>query len=114
MSTASQYVVIRSVTANPRGRDAGADNGEYVLLTNVGTESVDVGNWAVVDAVGHRLTIRRGYVLPPGGDLRVYTATGVDTGDRVYAGKGAAILNNPGDTLRLLDSAGEVIQVFRY
>lgn len=114
MSDPKSYVVIRSVVADPRGLDAGPDNGEYVIIVNVGNAIVGVANWSVQDAAGHRVTLPHGYSIHPGGQLRVYTAAGINTPDRFYAQRGRAILNNRGDSLQLSDDTGRLRQVFRY
>lgn len=114
MSDAKRYVIIRSVVADPRGLDAGPDNGEYLTLTNVGSDTVGVSSWSIVDAVGHRITIPPGYYIPPGGQLRLYTASGLNAPDRYYAGRGRAILNNTHDSLQLFDDRGALRQVFHY
>jgi hypothetical protein len=114
MNDPKRYVVIRSAVADPRGFDAGPDNGEYLILVNVGSDSVGVGNWSVEDLVGHRITIPPGYNISPGGQLRLYTATGINAPDRYYAGRHQAILNNTHDSLRLFDDTGVIRQIFSY
>jgi glycerophosphoryl diester phosphodiesterase len=94
-------VVVDGLVNDVPGDDVQPENGEHVVLRNVWSKPVDVGGWYMRDAAYNRLTIAEGYVIPPGGTLRVYVGPGTNTPDRYYIGRAASVLNNGGDSIAL-------------
>lgn len=109
---AAPGVRIAAALNNPAGDDVQPENGEYVLLRNDLERSVDVSGYAVRDAAGNVLRVGDGYVLAPGGQLRVYTGPGTDTAERYYNGGTASVLNNGGDSLALWTAQGRLADLF--
>ncbi len=52
--------------------------------------------------------------LPPGGLVRLWTGSGVDTAADLYWGSGTAIWNNTGDAAYLRDAAGNLVATYTY
>jgi hypothetical protein len=112
---AAYGVVIGDVVADPAGDDVAFDAGEFVRLDNVGARTVDVGDWRLEDAAGHRLLVPRGYEIPPGGSLFVHTGPGDQTPGRCFARRRTAVWNKPGGgTVRLLSADGRLLDSFAY
>jgi glycerophosphoryl diester phosphodiesterase len=109
---AAPGVRIAAALNNPAGNDVQPENGEYVLLRNDSERSVDVSGYAVRDAAGNVLRVGDGYVLAPGGRLRVYTGPGTNTAERYYNGGPASLLNNDGDSLALWTAQGRLADLF--
>ncbi|NKX54793.1 glycerophosphodiester phosphodiesterase family protein [Arthrobacter mobilis] len=109
---AASGVEIADALNNPAGSDVQPENGEYVLLRNSSGRSVDVGGYVIRDAAGNKLTIGEGYVLAPGGQLRVYAGPGTSTAGRYYNGGAASVLNNDGDSLALWTSRDRLADLF--
>ncbi|NKX50291.1 esterase [Arthrobacter deserti] len=109
---AAQGIRIADAEDNPAGDDVKPQDGEYVLLRNDSDRSVDVGGYAIRDAAGNLLTVGEGYVLAPGGQLRVYTGPGTGTAERYYNGGTASVLNNDGDSLALWTGQGQLADLF--
>jgi len=106
---------ISTIVYDAPGNDVLYNDSEYVVITNTGTVPVDAGGWAILDAVGHQITIPAGYTIAAGSELRVYTGPGDDTATRYFAGLGQAIWNNSGgDTATLYDPTGSVIDTHSY
>lgn len=106
------YVLVSYVHVDARGDDVRAGGGEFVALTNVGANVVDLAGWTLRDAAGHTVTLPPNRFLGPGQRLRVRVAAGTDTTEEVFAGRGRAILNNrTGDRLELADASGRVVHV---
>jgi glycerophosphoryl diester phosphodiesterase len=94
-------VVVEGLVNDVPGDDVQPENGEHVVLRNVWSKPVDMGGWYMRDAAYNRLPIAEGYVIPPGGTLRVYVGPGTNTPDRYYIGGSASVLNNGGDSIAL-------------
>ena len=92
-------VFIRELLPNPVGRDT---DGEWIRLVNISEATVEIGGWKLSDASGKEFVFRPGESLAPKSDaLLEYSQTGI-------------VLNNNGDTIKLLDSKGEIIDTLIY
>lgn len=96
---------------NVPGSDTQDEDGEHLVLVNDGPAPVDVSGYYVRDAANNYLNIGDGYVLQPGGTLRVYSAAGTDSDDAYYNG-GRAVLNNGGDSLGLWSAQDQLLDTF--
>ncbi len=111
----SAEVIIANIRYDAPGNDVEYNDSEYVLLRNDGTGTADVGGWSLEDEAEHVITIPSGYLIQPGGELRVYTGPGDDTAHRYFAGRGQAIWNNSGgDTATLTDASGKFVDSYSY
>jgi glycerophosphoryl diester phosphodiesterase len=108
------FVLITGANPNPPGTDVAEFNGEFVTLQNLAGSALDVGGWFVRDAAGSPLVVPYGTKIAPHGQLRIYTGPGVETPGSVYCNRRRALLNNTGDTLRLFDRRGTLLQTFTY
>lgn len=77
---------------------------EMVVITNAGEVVADLSNWGLADNVGTRFTFPGGYELLPG-----ETATIFGGGEAELTAKRTLGLNNAGDTVRLINDRGAVI-----
>lgn len=94
-------LVVSEIVANVPGSDLQPETGEDVVLTNTTGAPVDVDGYYLIDAVANRLIVGPGYVIPPGGSLRVFTGPGTNTADRYYNDFGDNVLNNGGESVAL-------------
>jgi glycerophosphoryl diester phosphodiesterase len=84
-------------------------------VRNTTDAAVDVGGWSIRDQAGNLLGIGDGYVIPAGGQLRVYTGPGPNTPDAFYNGFDRSFLNNTGgDAVALYEPDLEVVDLFAY
>jgi phosphatidylserine/phosphatidylglycerophosphate/cardiolipin synthase-like enzyme len=78
---------------------------EFIELFNPGTSGADIGGWSlddIPDGGSKPFLIPNGTVIPAGGYLVFYNST-----TRI-------VLNNDGDTVRLLDAGGGLRDIFIY
>jgi uncharacterized protein len=87
--------------------------GEYVLIRNDGDTSVDLANWLLCDASGHRFVFPR-HTLTPQATVKVWTKIGTDTATDLYWNSKSAIWNNAGDRALLYDSQNNLIAELNY
>jgi len=81
---------------------------EWVKITNSGTSPVTVTGWKITDD-----DVKHTYIFPPftlssGATVTLHTGDGTDTATELYWG-GRYVWNNDGDTARLYDSNGNLI-----
>jgi hypothetical protein len=119
-------LVINEIHADPdptlgdANGDGRVDNGEdeFIEIVNITGAPVDLGGWAIYDAVGLRHAFPSGSLVPDQCSVVVFGGgqpAGVFGGSLVQiASKGTLGLNNDGDILRLLDAEGTEILIYTY
>lgn len=90
-------------------------NDEWVRFINLGPVALDLDGWMVRDeSSSHRYRFA-GLVLPAGGSVTLRSGCGLDTDvERYWCVSGSAVWNNGGDTVFLLDPAGNVVTQLGY
>jgi Lamin Tail Domain len=98
------------------GSDTGANsslNAEWIQLKNGCSSSVSLTNWTIKDAVNHGYRFGS-YKLAAGSKVTVHTGSGTNTSTNRYWGQGWYIWNNTGDTAKLRNGAGKVMDTCVY
>lgn len=106
-------ISVARVRADPPGDDNEDPNAEYVILENVGDQSVDLEGWTVADEVGQAYEFGN-QTLAPGARVTLHTGSGTDTATDVYWGRTRAVWNNDGDVVTVRDTEGTVVARYRY
>lgn len=107
-------VTISAVHADAPGNDNENLTGEWVNLTSTGNESVEISGFELSDEAGHVYRFPQGTRLASNATLTVYTGQGDDTATELYWGRGQAVWNNGGDTARLVDTEGRLVDEHTY
>jgi len=102
-----------TIDADPPGRDV---NKESVLIEWNGDSPLQLDGWILRDLAGHRYAIPDGVLMVSGQRLRVFTGgdpaqDSIAPGDNekvLHMGRRAAIWNNTGDLLELIDVNGVI------
>lgn len=105
----SGNIDIVSIRYNPDGSD---EDGEYVLLQNVGG-ATNMKGWKLSDEVNKTFTFPQ-FTLAVDAEVFVWTGHGTNDATNLYWQSGSAIWNNDGDTATLKDSSGKVIDSCTY
>lgn len=104
----STGIDVVEIHADAAGDDHENLNDEYLVLANVGNETLDLGGWTVEDDGGHSYTIPADVTVQPDGQITLYSGTGSDTNSSLYWGADSAIWNNAGDTIYVYDESGNL------
>ena len=91
------------------GNDNDNENGEYVILCNVGSLPANLTGWRLRDDAAHWYNFPSNFVLAAGSRVTVYTGSGTNTSARLYQRSGSAIWNNTGDCAYLYNYAGSLV-----
>jgi hypothetical protein len=85
-------------------------NGEYFVVKNLGTTTVNINGFTVSDAQSHVYTFPS-TGLAAGTGIRVHTGRGTNTRTDRYWNRSTYVWNNPGDTATLRNAAGTELDV---
>jgi len=108
-------IAIGDFVADPPGADGDDLNAEWVAITNVGDEPIDLDGWTLRDeSSANRYRFSPAALLDPGAVIRVHTGCGDDTATDVHWCSDGPVWSNGGDTIIVQDSAGLVAAVSRY
>lgn len=102
------------VYADAPGNDHYNLNGEYVVIRNNSSVTVEIGGWTLCDAAGACFTFPAAGQIPAGQQVVVYTGSGRQDGTSFYMNSGRAVWNNRGDVATLSDSSGRVVVRYAY
>jgi endonuclease YncB( thermonuclease family) len=108
-------VMVIDVNYDPPGGDEENATDEFALITNEGSESVDISGWIVRDESSqHRYRFPDGTALAPGDQLRLRSGCGTDEGLDLYWCADGAVWSNGGDTVLLQTPTGTVASRYKY
>lgn len=98
---------------NAAGDDNHNLNDEYVVLRNACDYSIDITMWTIKDETASHVYYFPAFIIGSGDSFTLYTGVGTNTNSKLYWGRQegdyAAIWNNKGDTLFLLDNDGNLV-----
>lgn len=104
---------IQEVVYDPPGDDREDPNGEYIIISNAGPETVDLGGWMIREGGGVAFTFPRIPILP-GDTITLHPGKGTGNSTSVYWNHTSPLLNNDRDTVTLLDPSGMVVSTFTW
>jgi hypothetical protein len=113
-SSASAAIRIKRIYFDPPGSDTGSNiNQEYVVIKNTGNRRKNLTGWRLRDPAGHVYTFPE-FRLRPDRVVRIHTGDGNNDGNDLYWGSGWYIWNNDGDTARLRNRSGNLVDSCSY
>ena len=105
---------ITDLHANAPGNDNENPNGEWIEVTNQGSEPVTLTNYTLKDAANHIYTFDQ-VTLPSGSAFKLYSGNGQDQLTELYWGyEDESVWNNDTDTAFLRDAEGRLVDVYAY
>lgn len=108
-------VVIFELEPDPQGRDDENLNGEWIVVRNTTTATVDVSGWTVRDeSTANRYVFPAGAAIAPGTDVKLRTGCGNDSARERFWCSDGPVWSNGGDTALLMDGAGNVVDLLIY
>jgi len=102
-------LIVANIHEDAVGNDHENENDEYVVFENMGESTLDLSGWTVEDEAEHTYRFPDGFELDPGSKVTLYTGSGTDTDSELYWGSDAAIWNNNGDTIYVIDENGKTV-----
>ena len=82
---------------------------EWVKITNTGTSSISLTGWELKDEGDKYTYTFASFSLESGSTVTVHTEQGTNTATELYWGSGRPIWNNDGDTARLYNINGNLV-----
>lgn len=119
---AAEGIEILDFNANAPGPDDENRNGEWVELGNQSSQAVALAGWSVRDeSTRHRYEFPSDFVLAAGDSLRLFSGASDEALSEDYDGialywddPAGSVWNNGGDTILVLDPAGNIVASERY
>jgi len=105
----SSSICISGINFDAPGNDHYNLNGEWVKITNIGSESTVLTGWTLSDNENNHVYEFPSFILGPGSSVTVYTGPGIDTATALYVGSRRAIWDNDGDIAILRDVNGDLV-----
>ncbi len=107
-------LLISYVHYDAAGDDRYNLNDEYVVIINNRESSVIMTGYQLYDDSGYwnPYTFPYNFTLDSGGEVTVYTGSGVDTDTELYWGRGSPIWNNDHDTAYLFDDSYSLVDSY--
>jgi competence protein ComEC len=81
---------------------------EWVEISNLGTEDVNLTGWTLEDAQNHTYKFPD-FSLKAGGAAKIRTGIGNDTSVDLFWNRSSSIWNNDGDVATLMDASGNIV-----
>jgi hypothetical protein len=94
-------VIINEILPNPAGNDKGNPTGEFVEIHNNGTSPIDISNWSLKDDKDQVFS-------------NIPSGTIITSGNYLIFHPTKSILNNGGDSVRLYNVSGNLIETITY
>jgi micrococcal nuclease len=111
-ATAPSPLSVLKVNYNPPGDDTLDLNEEYIVFQVLVSGSLK--GYAVEDETGHRFDFSD-HIFRKSESITLRSGKGTNTGTDLYWGAtDAAIWNNDGDTVKLLDPQGHIVESYAY
>ena len=104
---------IQSVQYDAPGSDGSNPNGEFVVVVNEGTVPVDLRDWSL-ETSPHVFDFYLSSTLDPGDTYTVFIGPGSTTTSVGHWGFSSGVLNNTGDSVRLITPHGDVAECERW
>ena len=104
---------IVNINYHGEGDDNKNPNVEWVEIKNTGSTPVNLKGFILKDKADHKFVFPD-FVLDTGKTVKVYSGSGTPNSSSLYWGSKSAIWNNDGDTAYLYDSAGKLIDTYKY
>lgn len=106
---------IVAVEPDPPGRDEDRLLDELVVIANASRAGVDLSGWVVRDeSTANRYVFPDGTRIAPDGSLEVRTGCAPDDATTLHWCSDVPVWSNGGDTVILLDAAGNVVDLWVY
>jgi glycerophosphoryl diester phosphodiesterase len=107
-------VVVQDIVCRSPG-DEPQWAGEHAVLRNTSGRPVDVSGWYLRSQSSARVVVGDGYVIPPGGLLRVHTGPGTNDAATYHNGRTTAVWNGTtGDSAGLHRPDGTIVDLYAY
>lgn len=122
LATPAQAAVVKpldvvSIRYDPPGKDYRTNsqiNGEYVVVKNTGKTTLTLTGYQIRDAANHTFVFPKGTKIAPGKSLRIHSGKGTNTASKLFWKQGNFVWNNTGDTLRIYNNKGKLLEKCSY
>ncbi|MEE1650146.1 lamin tail domain-containing protein [Brachybacterium sp. J144] len=108
---------ITTIHYDPKGTDKSNNAGytqEYIQVKNTGKTTLTLTGYVLRDEGPQRFAFPKGTKLAPGKTLTIRSGSGKNSSTTLYWSKASYIWNNTGDTARLYNAKGTLVEKCTY
>lgn len=89
-------------------------NKEFIQLKNTGTTTLNLTGYRILDSGPQKFTFPKNFKLAKGKTVTIRSGKGSNSATALYWGTSSYIWNNTGDTARLLNPKGKVLEICKH
>ena len=110
----SKITIVKiDINYDAEGNDNQNLNDEYVIIENISSKDVNIGDWTVKDS-GINIYKFRSFLFKKDSTIYLFSGSGIDNGGDFYWGGSRPVWNNDHDTLYLRDDEGLLVEIYNY
>ena len=110
----SKITIVKiDINYDAEGNDNQNLNDEYVIIENISSKDVNIGDWTVKDSATNIYKFCS-FLFKKDSIIYLFSGSGIDSGGNFYWGCTRAVWNNNHDTLYLRDDEGLLVEIYNY
>jgi micrococcal nuclease len=110
----SKITIVKiDINYDAEGNDNQNLNDEYVIIENISSKDVNVGDWTVKDS-GTNIYKFCSFLFKKDSIMYLFSGSGIDSNGSFYWGGTRPVWNNDHDTLYLRDDEGLLVEIYNY
>jgi len=110
----SKIAIVKiDINYDAEGNDNQNLNDEYVIIENISSKDVNIGDWTVKDSATNIYNFSS-FLFKKDSTIHLFSGSGIDNGGNFYWGGTKAVWNNNHDTLYLRDDKGLLVEIYNY
>ena len=110
----SKITIVKiDINYDAEGNDNHNLNDEYVIIENISSKDVNIGDWTIKDSATNIYKFCS-FLFKKDSIIYLFSGSGIDNGGNFYWGCTRAVWNNNHDTLYLRDDEGLLVEIYNY
>ena len=110
----SKITIVKiDINYDAEGNDNQNLNDEYVIVENISSKDVNIGDWTVKDSATNIYKFCS-FLFKKDSIIYLFSGSGIDSNGNFYWGGTRPVWNNNHDTLYLRDAEGLLVEIYNY
>ncbi len=110
----SKITIVKiDINYDAEGNDNQNLNDEYVIIENISSKDVNIGDWTIKDSATNIYKFCS-FLFKKDSTIHLFSGSGIDNSGDFYWGGKRPVWNNDHDTLYLRDDKGLLVEIYNY